>query len=107
MLSSIRRNLQKQHLQYMLASVDAPSGALTSPDLQSMVAFSMRELSDQICGVLEKTKSANGNGGATNGGPKLDFATRAHLSECKSKIDRVLSAPHMPAARQQVIILGG
>jgi hypothetical protein len=101
MLSSIRRNLQKQHLQYMLASVDAPSGALTSPDLQSMVGFSMRELSDQIGGVLEKTKSAN------NGGPKLDFAPRAHLSECKSKIDRVLSAPHMPAARQQVIILGG
>ena len=102
MISSLRRNLQRQHLQYLLATVDAQPGALTSPDLQSMIAYSLRDLSDQIGSVLDRTKSSN------NGGPKLDFATRAHLTESKSKIDRVLNAPHMPAAgRQQIIILGG
>jgi hypothetical protein len=101
MLSSIRRNLQRQHLQYLLAIADSQPGQLVSPDLQSMVAFSLRELSDQMNVVLDKAKTAN------NG--KLDFATKAHLSECKSKIDRVLNAPHikMPAAPQQVIVIGG
>jgi hypothetical protein len=101
MLGSVRRNLQRQHLQYLLATVDSTPGALVSPDLQSMVAYSLRELSDQMGVVLDKAKTAN------NG--KLDFATKAHLSECKSKIDRVLNAPHIkvPAAPQQVIIMGG
>jgi hypothetical protein len=101
MLSSVRRNLQRQHLQYLLAIVDSQPGQLVSPDLQSMVAFSCRELSDQMGVVLDKGKTAN------NG--KLDFATKAHLSECKSKIDRVLNAPHikMPAPQQQVIVIGG
>jgi hypothetical protein len=102
MLSSVRRNLQRQHLQYLLATVDSTPGALVSPDLQSMVAFSLRELSDQMGMVLDKARTAN------NG--KLDFATKAHLTECKSKIDRVLNAPHIkmpPAPAGQIIVIGG
>ncbi len=102
MLSSVRRNLQRQHLQYLLATVDSTPGALVSPDLQSMVAFSLRELSDQMGMVLDKARTAN------NG--KLAFATKAHLTECKSKIDRVLNAPHIkmpPAPAGQIIVIGG
>lgn len=101
MLSSVRRNLQRQHLQYLLAIVDSKPGELVSPDLQSMVAFSLRELSDQMGAMLDKAKSQN------NG--KLDFATRAHLTECKSKIDRVLNAPHinLPPQPARMIVIGG
>ncbi len=101
MLSSVRRNLQRQHLQYLLAIVDSKPGELVSPDLQSMVAFSLRELSDQMGAVLEKTRSQN------NG--KIDFASKAHFTECKSKIDRVLNAPHinLPPQPARMIIIGG
>jgi hypothetical protein len=101
MLSSVRRNLQRQHLQYMLAIVDSKPGELVSPDLQSLVAFSVRELSDQMGAMLDQTRSQN------NG--KIDFATRAHLTECKSKIDRVLNAPHinLPPQPARMIVIGG
>ena len=103
MIPSTRRNLQMQWLGYMIASADSKPGALMSPDLRNMVRFSLRELSEQIGRVMDKSKSE----GAGNTG-KLDFATRAHLTEVKSQIDRVLSAPHMT---QQpgggIIILGG
>jgi hypothetical protein len=99
MLSSIRRNLQKQHLQYLLAMADTPSTTLISPDLQSMVRFALRELSVQIGGVLEKARSgANGS--------RLDFASRAHLTECRSQIDRILNAPHIRVPEQRIMILG-
>ena len=52
-------------------------GQLVSPDLQSMVAFSLRELSDQMGVVLDKAKTAN------NG--KLDFATKAHLQRVQEQ----------------------
>lgn len=99
MLSSVRRNLQRQHLQYLLAIVDSEPGTLVSPDLHSMVAFSLRDISDRIGAILEQTRSAN------NG--KLDFATKAHLSESKSRIDRVLNAPHIKMPESRVIIMGG
>jgi hypothetical protein len=98
MISSIRRNLQRQYVAYMLATADSKPGALVSADLQSMVSYGMQELSDQIGGLL-----ANGGAG------RLDFATRAHLSQTKSQIDRVLNAPHiqMPGyGGGQIIILG-
>jgi hypothetical protein len=50
-----------------------------SPDLQSMVRFALSELSTQIG---ERMESSDG----------VDFASRAHLTECKSRIDRVLEA---------------
>jgi hypothetical protein len=61
-----------------------------------MVSYAMKELSDQIGGIL------------TQGGMRIDFATRAHLSETKSQIDRTLNAPHiqMPGGGGSVIILG-
>lgn len=85
-LDSITRGLQREHMELMLAYLLAgPNGSGVSADLEGMLRFSMRELSAKIGSVLEKTTRPDG-------GSKLDFASRAHLSECKSRIDRVLNA---------------
>lgn len=78
-ISSIRRNLQMQYLSYMLAAAESQPGALMSADLQSMVRFSMRDLGTQIEALLKAGK--------------LDLASRAHLTEAKNRIDRVLNVP--------------
>jgi hypothetical protein len=98
MTSSLRRNLQRQYVQYMLNIADSKPGALVSADVQSMASYAMKELSDQIGKLL-----------ADGGNDKIDFATRAHLTQSKSQIDRVLNAPHiqMPAyGGGPIIILG-
>ena len=99
MMSSIRRNLQRQHLQYLLAIVDSEPGALVSADLQSMVRYTLRDLNQQIGKVLEKAKSADN-------GSKLDVGTRAHLTEAKSQIDRVLDAPYIKMPQPRLLLLG-
>ena len=78
MIDSLTRNLQREHLNIMLMIVQSQPGRTMSPDIQAMMRESLRELSDKIDGVL------------TNGKP--DFATRAHLRDSKSRIDRVLNA---------------
>ena len=72
------------------------AGALVSADLQSMASYSMQELSDQIGKVLADSPT------------KIDFATKAHLAQTKSQIDRTLNAPHiqMPAMNGPMIIIG-
>lgn len=82
-ISSINRNLQKNYLTMMLGAAAMSPGAGMSADLNGMVRYAMRELSDRIGGTLK----------ASDGGQlKLDFASRAHLFECKNRIDRVLDA---------------
>jgi hypothetical protein len=98
--SSIRRNLQKQHLAYMLAIVDSDEGRLVSPDLQNQVRYSLRELNEKIGSVIEASEKPGASG-------KLDFATKAHLSECKSEIYRVLNAPHIKFPEPRLMIMGG
>jgi hypothetical protein len=95
MLSSTRRNLQRQHVQYLLAIAESKPGQLVSADLQSMVSLALKDLSEQI-----NTTLAQAN--------RLDFATRAHLTQTKSQIDRVLNAPYitMPTMNIPMIILG-
>lgn len=88
MISSIRRNLQRQHLAYLLASAQGRIGYMMSADLQSMVRYSLQELDDQIGDVLKNTKDS---GGAS----RLDFATRAHLIECRDEIDKALNVQHV------------
>jgi len=79
-ISSITRNLQQGYLDLMLIHAQARLGANFSLDLYVMIRSSLRELSDRIGQTLEKA------------GSKLDFASRGHLVECKSRIDRVLEA---------------
>ncbi|HUU96110.1 MAG TPA: zinc-dependent metalloprotease [Phycisphaerae bacterium] len=79
-ISSITRNLQQGYLDLMLIHAQARLGANFSLDLYVMIRSSLRELSDRIGQTLERA------------GSKLDFASRGHLVECKSRIDRVLEA---------------
>jgi hypothetical protein len=88
MISSISRNLQKLYLNQMLQMAQQTPGSGMSPDLSGMVRFSLRELSDQIGTALKQA--------APDGKPsRLDFASRGHLTECKSNIDRVLEAQYV------------
>jgi hypothetical protein len=63
----------------------------------------VRELNEKIGAVLDSAEKP--------GAPAtLDFASKAHLSECKSEIYRVLNAPHIKMPQQQmggIIILRG
>jgi len=87
MISSIRRNLQAQHVQYLLALAEMPTGEAMYPDLQNMVRYALRELSEQIGATLTRANTPEGS--------RIDLASRAHLSEVKSRIDRVLSAVYV------------
>ncbi len=78
-LSSIARNLQREHLNIMLLQAQARPHTTMSADIQSLIRYSLFELSERIGAVLD-------------GNTKIDFASRAHLVECKSRIDRTLEA---------------
>lgn len=85
MVGSIRRNLQNDHLDMLLAYAEPGRRYYVSSDLHRMVRFATRRLADRIGEVLER---ADGND------LTLDFATRAHLVEAKSRIDRFLEAQY-------------
>lgn len=81
MIPSTARNLQREHLNLMLGLAQLPPGSGMSADLNGMVRQALRELSAQLNTALTG-KSAD----------KIDFATRAHLTESRSRIERVLEA---------------
>ena len=83
MLGSIRRNLQEQHLTYLLAMADSEPGDLMSADLRTLVRYQLRMLADRI-EKLGKDK-----------GDAIDMASMAHLSETADRIEKVLNAPHI------------
>ena len=89
MISSTRRNLQARHVESLVALVDSPPGRLVSPDLQNLVRYQLRELAATIGEALDAADP-----GGDQGGAPIDLASRAHLTETKSRIDRVLDAPH-------------
>lgn len=78
LVPDVRRSLQRQYLALVEPIVRTRPGYVLSPDLHAMMTQSMRNLSEQINEVL-----TNGN---------IDFASEAHLTECKSRIDRMLEA---------------
>ncbi|QDU70949.1 zinc-dependent metalloprotease [Mucisphaera calidilacus] len=81
MIPAIRRNLQSVYLKRLMTyvSVDLTYADL-SPDVQRMVRYSLRETGEKIGAVLDAH------------GKDLDFATKAHLTETRSQIERVLEA---------------
>jgi hypothetical protein len=78
LVSDIRRSLQREYLGLMEPLVRTRPGVVLQPDLHAMICHSLEELGKSIDGVLEK--------------PNLDFASKAHLRTCKSRIDRMLQA---------------
>jgi hypothetical protein len=79
LISSIERNLQRAHLLILCSLGGASPGSTMSADVQSMVRLALRDLSEQMARALQS--------------PKLDFASRAHLVESQSRIERTLAAP--------------
>jgi hypothetical protein len=78
-VSDVRRSLQREYLGLIEPLVRYRPGVMLSPDLQAMIRYSMQELARQIGDTLQE------------GGADLDFASRAHLTSCKQRIDRMLS----------------
>lgn len=76
-VSDVRRSLQREYLGLVEPLVRRSPGTLLSPDLQAMLRYSLQTLAEQMGEVMKD--------GA------LDFASRAHLSACKQRIDRMLS----------------
>lgn len=83
MISSLRRNLQREHLTRLidLTMPNAGFGAASRP-VANLCAFKLRELSGKIDHVL-----ANAT--------QLDPYTAAHLSEAKIRIDKALDAQYI------------
>lgn len=77
-VSSFRRSLQREYLGLAEPLVRGKPGTTISPDLHAMLRHALRQLSADLIAV-----AASG---------KLDFASQAHVTECKSRIDRMLSA---------------
>ena len=82
-VSSIRRNLQREHLRQMLNLALATPGAGVNADVHAVVCLQLQELSDALGAVLDHNKAK-----------KLDDFTRAHFEQCKSRIDRALEAEY-------------
>ena len=96
MIAPERRSIQDTHLQYLIATAEAPLTMKLSPDLKNTARFALRELSDRIKTVLDA------------GGDRIDFASRAHLAESKSRIDRTLEKPITdPRGDDRLLILKG
>jgi len=82
-VSSVRRSLQRQHLETMINIVLSPAGNTIAADVQSVVGLRLRELSARIGSALSGPSAG-----------QLDEFTRAHLDESKSRIDRALEAEY-------------
>ncbi|MBN2560796.1 MAG: zinc-dependent metalloprotease [Phycisphaerae bacterium] len=78
-ISSIRRSLQREYLRIIEALLRTRPGQLLSPDLHAMVQHSAGLLKEKIGAILDND-------------PGLDFASKAHLESCKSRIERVLES---------------
>ncbi|MCG3131748.1 MAG: hypothetical protein FLDDKLPJ_02553 [Phycisphaerae bacterium] len=76
-LSNVRRSLQREYLGIVEPLVRSQPGAPLSPDLHAMVQYSLKRTAADLDKVL--------------GTGKLDFASTAHLTACKSRIDRMLA----------------
>ena len=84
MISSLRRNLQREHLERLI-SLSMPSSGFgaTAKPVANLCVFKLRDLS----GRMDKALKA--------GGAKIDPYTLAHLSEAKVRIDKALDAQYI------------
>lgn len=85
-VSDVRRSLQREYLGLMEPLARGRPGRFISPDLHAMLQHSLRTLAAQLAAVLEAGE--------------MDFASKAHLTSCRSRIERMLSAElreHEPA----------
>ncbi|MGH7245180.1 MAG: zinc-dependent metalloprotease [Phycisphaerales bacterium] len=86
MASSLRRNLQRQHLEFLvfLTEPNAFFGEASKP-ISNLALYQLRTIQDKIKGILE-SKSASG---------RLDAYTIAHLTEANERIKGVLNSTYI------------
>ncbi len=81
MVSSLRRNLQREHMQRLLDLIlDSSDDTAAYKPISNLARMQLRTLSKDIEASLEKC------------GKKMDAYTTAHLMETKERIDRALEA---------------
>ena len=83
-VSSLRRNLQRSHLERVIDLAGENNGfGASSTAVSSLSRMQLRDLNEQII----ETLSRDGN--------RLDPYTKAHLSDAKATIDRVLDSRYI------------
>jgi len=81
MISSLRRNLQREHMQRLVDLIlESSDDTAAHKPISNLARMELRDLSRNIQSSLEKC------------GKKMDAYTRAHLIETKERIDRALEA---------------
>ncbi|MCI0366283.1 MAG: zinc-dependent metalloprotease [Phycisphaerales bacterium] len=83
MISSLRRNLQREHLERLI-DLSLPNGGFGASEkvVSNLSVFKLRELSGKIEKLLKDSS-------------KIDPYTLAHVSECKVRIDKALDAQYI------------
>ena len=81
MISSLRRNLQREHMQRLVDLIlESSDDTAAHKPISNLARMELRELSSNIQGSLDKC------------GKKMDVYTKAHLTETKERINRALEA---------------
>ncbi len=82
MISSLRRNLQREHLERLI-DLTKPSGFLGAAQkpISNLALHKLRELDTKLEGWLTPGKTS-----------RIDPYTEAHLSEAKTRVEQVLAA---------------
>lgn len=90
MISSLRRNLQREHLQRLVDLIleDSPSTAAYSP-ITNLARMELRALTASMESTMKKCEG------------KMDAYTLAHLTESKERINRALEAGYTYGGKQQ------
>jgi hypothetical protein len=78
-LSSTARGLQRECLELLVEAVLSPADGSVSPDLHAIICGAGRDLASRLASALKEPG-------------KLDAASRAHLMECRSRLERALEA---------------
>lgn len=89
MISSLRRNLQREHMQRLIDLIfeDSDDTAAYKP-ISNLARMELRRLSKRIEAAIEKC------------GEKMDAYSSAHVTEIKERIDRALEAGYTYNAAQ-------
>lgn len=89
MISSLRRNLQREHMQRLLDLIlETSDDTAAYKPISNLARMELRTLSSRIRAMLDRC------------GKKLDAYTTAHLTETKERIDRALEAGYTYNAAQ-------
>ncbi|MCB9854952.1 MAG: zinc-dependent metalloprotease [Phycisphaerales bacterium] len=80
LINSFRRNLQRQHLDELMNLVLSEPGGIVPADANAIARLSVSDLSKKI--------------GKRLGAGDIDIASRAHLADIKTRIDKALEAQY-------------